>query len=90
MTREKCLEIRPGMKCLIAEDFVESPHSAIEEYLGTVQVVEKVEPDGVGWVYFEGMSQPFAFSEIERIEYDVQSIDDENVPYILGDVHLIF
>lgn len=77
------------MRCLIAEDFVEEPHSELRKFLGTIQIVERVDHDGVGWIYFEGLSQPFAMSEVVCVKYHVDSIDDESVPYDCGDIDLI-
>ena len=89
MTRTECEELAPGMKCLIAEDFVEDPYDPLREFLGTIQTVDRIDFSNSGWVYFDGLPQPFSFSEIERIEYEAQIIDDESIPYQLGDIYLI-
>lgn len=89
MTRIECESIEPGMQCLIADDFVEDPYTGLEKYLGTIQVVERIEFIGSGWIYFEGLPQPFAFSEVVCVT-DAPIIDDENIPYQLGDFNLIF
>lgn len=90
MTRDECKDIRPGMRCLIADDFVEDPYAGLEEFLGTVQTVERVDQSGGGWIYFEDLPQPFAMSEVVCIKHDVDSIDDDTVPYDCGDIGLIF
>lgn len=90
MTRAECEDLRPGMRCKIGERFVEDPHPSIEEFLGTIQVVEKVDYASIGWIYFENVPQPFAMSEIEYIVHDEIVIDDENVPYECGSFELLF
>lgn len=90
MTRVECEVLQPGMRCMISERFVEEPHPDIERFLGTIQVVDKVAFDTVGWVYFEDVPQPFAMSEIDHIVYDEVVIDDENVPYECGSFDLLF
>lgn len=90
MTKKECRDIQPGMRCMIGDNFVESPHPDIERYLATIQTVEKVEFDETGWIYFVGLSQPFAMSEVEYIVYDDIVIDDENVPYECGSFDLLF
>lgn len=88
MTRSECEGLEPGMRCLISDDFVEDPHESLNEYLGTVQTIERIESSGAGWIYFEGLPQPFAFSEVVSI-YETPAIDDETVPYSIGDIDLI-
>lgn len=88
MTRGECESLMPGMKCLIGDDFVEDPHESLNEYLGTVQTVERIESGGTGWIYFKGLPQPFAFSEVASV-YEAPVIDDETVPYSIGDIDLI-
>lgn len=88
MTREEFEDIRPGTKMRICDDFVESPHESLVEYLGTVQVLEKVELGGVDWAYFEGLPQPFAFSEVECALYELEEIDSGD--YEVADMSMIF
>lgn len=86
MTREECESIFPGMKCLIADDFVEDPHPDLRKYLGTIQEVDRLDESTSGWLYFKGISQPFAFSEIVSIIYESTVIDDESVQYQIGNI----
>lgn len=88
MTREEFNDIQPGTKMKIGDYFVESPHESLSEYLGTVQVLEKVELGGIDWAYFEGISQPFAFSEVECALYELEEIDDGD--YEAPDMSMIF
>lgn len=89
MTRVECESIVPGMRCVIGDEFVEDPYEGLEKYFGTTQIVEKVDLGGTGWIYFEGIHQPFAISEVDRIQYEIETIDDANVPYDRGDISLI-
>lgn len=89
MTRDECRALEPGMKLLIGEHFVEEECDEVEEYLGTVQVMERMDLSGTGWIYFEDVPQPFACSEIVGV-YQDHVIDDEAVPYEPGDICLIF
>lgn len=89
MTRDECRELKPGMRCLIANDFVEDPHPDLREYLGTVQVVEKIDTSSIGWIYFKDLPQPFAMSEVVCVKYIMESIDDDTIPYEHGDVAMI-
>lgn len=90
MTREECKSLKRGTKCLIGDEFVEDAHDDIKKFLGTVQIVERVEDVSCGWIYFENVPQPFAFSEVVSIVSEVRCIDDESVPYQSGDICLIF
>lgn len=90
MTRVECEVLQPGMRCMISERFVEEPHPDIEQYLGTIQTVDRVDFGSTGWIYFVGLSQPFAMSEVEYIVYDDIVIDDENIPYECGSFDLLF
>lgn len=89
MTREEFEYVEPGMKLLIGDRFVKDPYEGLEVYFNTVQTVERFDLDDTGWVYFEGIKQPFAISEIVGIYYE-HVIDDESVPYESGDMCLIF
>lgn len=89
MTRAECASIEPGTKLLIGDCFVEEECEEVEEYLGTVQVVERKDLNGTGWIYFKGLPQPFACSEIVGVYCD-QTIDDASIPYESGDMCLIF
>lgn len=88
MTREEFNDVQPGTKMRIGDSFVESPHESLVAYLGTVQVLEKVEFGGVDWAYFEGLPQPFAFSEVECVLYELEEIDDGD--YEISDLSMIF
>ena len=50
MTREEFDNIQPGTKMRIGDCFVEDPHDALIEYLGTVQVLERIEINSTGWI----------------------------------------
>lgn len=89
MTRYECEDLEPGMKLLIGDRFVEEECDEVEEYLGTVQVMERMDLSGTGWIYFKDLPQPFACSEIVGV-YQDHVIDDETVPYESGDICLIF
>ena len=88
MTRKEFKDIQPGTRMRIGDYFVESPHESLVEYLGTVQVLEKVELGGVDWAYFEGLPQPFAFSEVECALYELDEIDSGD--YEVADMSMIF
>lgn len=88
MTREEFNDVQPGTKMRIADDFVEDPHDDLVEYLGTVQVLERAEFGSTGWAYFEGLPQPFAFSEVECVLYELKEIDDGD--YEISDMSMIF
>ena len=88
MTREEFDDIQPGTKMKIGECFVEHPHESLLEYLGTVQILERVELGGTDWAYFEGLPQPFAFSEVECALYELEEIDDGD--YETSDMSIIF
>ena len=88
MTREAFEDIQPGTKMRIGDCFVEYPHDDLTEYLGTVQVLERIEFSSTGWAYFEGLPQPFAFSEVECVLYELEEIDDGD--YEVSDMSMIF
>ena len=88
MTRDELYGVKVGTKMLIKDHFIEEPHELLVEYLGTIQKMERVDLDGNGWVYFENLSQPFAFSEIECVVEDVDTIDE--VEYDVADMSMIF
>ena len=88
MTREEFKDILPGTKMKIGYDFVEDPHDDLVEYLGTVQVLERTEFSSTGWAYFEGLPQPFAFSEVECALYELEEIDSDD--YEVSDMSIIF
>lgn len=87
MTRDDFKDIHPGMMLKIASEFVESPHPDLVEYLGTTQVFQSADYSGVGWVYCEGLPQPFAMSEIKYVVRHCECIDDED--YDVGDISMI-
>ena len=88
MTKEEFRDIRPGTRLRIGPVFVEDPHDDLVDYLDTVQVLEKVDLYGTGWAYFEGLSQPFAISEVECVVSEMDCIDEEE--YSVGDMSMIF
>lgn len=88
MTREEFKDIQPGAKMKIGYCFVEGSHEDLVDYLGTVQILERVEYGGVDWAYFEGLPQPFAFSEVECALYELEEIDDGD--YEVSDMSMIF
>ena len=88
MTREEFKDIQPGTKMKIGYDFVEDPHDSLVYYLGTVQILERVDHGGSGWAYFEGLPQPFAFSEVEYALYELDEIDSGD--YEVADMSMIF
>lgn len=89
MTLDECRSLKPGVKLLIGDHFVEEECKEVEDYLGTVQVIERMDLRGTGWIYFENLPQPFACSEIVCV-YNDTVIDDEAIPYESGDMCLIF
>lgn len=88
MTREEFKDILPGTKMKIGYEFVEDPHDSLIDYLGTVQILERVEYGGSDWAYFEGLPQPFAFSEVEYALYELDEIDSGD--YEVADMSMIF
>lgn len=90
MTREEACELENGMRVRTLDRFVEPPHPDLEEYLGKIITVDKVDLASCGWVYSYEAPQPFAISEIECVVRDIKCIDDESIPYQLGDVDIIF
>ena len=88
MTRKEFEDIQPGTKMRIGDCFVEDPHDDLIEYLGTVQVLERTEFGSTGWAYFEGLPQPFAFSEVECALNELEEIDDGD--YEVSDMSMIF
>lgn len=90
MTREEFNLLEPGMKCLIGNTFFEDQCDELEEFLGTIQIVERIEHGGRGWIYFKDLPQPFAMSEVARVVYDHVVIDCGDSPYDHGDIGLIF
>ena len=88
MTREEFEDIQPGTRMRISADFVEDPHADLVEYLGTVQVLERTEFSSTDWAYFEGLPQPFAFSEVECALYELEEIDSGD--YEVADMSMIF
>ena len=88
MTREEFKDIQPGTRMRISSGFVEDPHDDLVEYLGTVQVLERTEFSSTGWAYFEGLPQPFAFSEVECALYELEEIDSGD--YEVADMSMIF
>lgn len=88
MTREEFKDIQPGTMMKIGHGFVEDSHEDLVDYLGTVQILERVEYGGVDWAYFEGLPQPFAFSEVECALYELEEIDDGD--YEVSDMSMIF
>lgn len=89
VTRLECEEIRPGMRCLIGDRFIEDSYEGLEQYFETIQTVEKIDFAGSGWIYFEGLPQPFAFSEVDRIVQEIFELDDPDT-YGPVDMALIF
>lgn len=89
MTHADCKSVEPGVLLKIGNSFVEPEHPDLVEYLGTVQVVEKIDFSGTGWIYFKELPQPFAMSEVAGF-YTDNTIDDATVPYLVGDMCLIF
>lgn len=87
MTREDFESITPGTLLKIGPRFVEDPHEDIRKFLGSIQELERADLSGTGWAYFNGIPQPFAFSEVECVVYSVPELDLE--PYQVGDIHLI-
>lgn len=82
------LDPEPGTRMLIKDHFIEAPHDDLVEYLGTTQVLERVEKAGEMWLFFEGLPQPFALSEIECVVNKSDIIDEED--YCAPDMTLIF
>ena len=89
MTRDECRYVKPGMRCLIGDSFIEDDCFEIEKYLNTIQIVERVDSFGTGWIYFKDLPQPFAFSEVVCV-CNMPTIDDDTKPYDHGDLGLIF
>lgn len=71
MTVEEAKRIEPGMRLLIEDHFVMDPDDSVEEFLGTAQVVSKIDATGDDvWVYFDGVPQPFSNEEIVGVFID--------------------
>ena len=89
MIRTEFENLSPGDKLKIGPRFIEDPDESVEEFLDTVQTIDRIDFGGTGWVYFKDLPQPFAFSEIECVHNGCLCIDDETT-YDRGDLALIF
>lgn len=90
MTTEELKDIspKPGTRMLIKDHFVETPHEDLYPYLGTIQIIERIEMASEAWIYFENVPQPFAASEVECVVGGVDTIDESE--YDVSDMSMIF
>ena len=88
MTREECEALLPGTKLLVGDKILEGDDIDAEEWLGKVVTFDRFA--NRKWVYFkEAKNVPFRYDEIVGV-YNPSCIDDETVPYLPGDISLIF
>ena len=88
MTLEECKKLKPGDLLRVGDTFFEGEDPDVKPWFGEIITFERF--DGNKWIYFkEHPIAPFHREEIiEKIS--VESIDDESVPYDIGDISLIF
>ena len=88
MTLEECKKLKPGDLLQAGDAFVEGEDPDVEPWFGKVITFDHLHNNK--WLYFkEKPGAPFHIGEI-ICKVNVESIDDENVPYDIGDMSLIF
>lgn len=88
MTREELNEIPLGSRILIKDEFFDEPHPDLVNFLGTIQVLERIEyMSDITWAYFKGVPQPFTATELVEVVTDMPLIDEDQ--YDLGDLNIL-
>lgn len=83
MSSEELKNLEPGTRLFTADKFTNGDDPDIEHLLNSVVTFRKF--DGTNWVYVEEVPEsPFHRKEIVGVYQEC--IDDESIPYEMGDI----